>query len=304
MAGVCDPNTGVCSNPNANDGTTCNDANACTTGETCQSGMCTGGSAVTCAADQCHTAGTCNPATGCSASSNSPDGTACDDGNACTEFDECNGGTCQGTDPLTCLAPDTCHAAGTCDHPATPPPPPSTQNLIGWWKMDGDGADASGGGPPSENEGPCRARPFRVGMKFDGTTCMTVPIWDEARMQGGSGVTVMAWVNANDPAGCPYPNQYGQRAVIGRGYDYSIAAMCMYPTPGPGVTGNVRPGPNPQTWGWGAPRVLAQARRNGSHGHHLGPPGDADLFQRPGRGLLARCRRGDHRLGSEVHDGT
>jgi hypothetical protein len=36
--GVCDPQTGVCSNPAKADGSTCNDANACTQTDTCQSG--------------------------------------------------------------------------------------------------------------------------------------------------------------------------------------------------------------------------------------------------------------------------
>jgi hypothetical protein len=40
-AGVCNPATGVCSNPVKPNGTSCNDASLCTTGETCQSGTCT-----------------------------------------------------------------------------------------------------------------------------------------------------------------------------------------------------------------------------------------------------------------------
>ncbi len=94
--------------------------------------------------------------------------------------------------------------------------------------------------------------PGRVGfgMKFDGSSCMSAPIWDDARMQSTTGLTLMAWINANDPAGCPYPEQYGQRAVIGRGYDYSLGVMCMSPAPGPGITGAVRQ-EGAQTWGWG-----------------------------------------------------
>jgi hypothetical protein len=41
-AGVCDPFTGACSNPEAPDGTACDDANACTTGDACSSGTCAG----------------------------------------------------------------------------------------------------------------------------------------------------------------------------------------------------------------------------------------------------------------------
>ena len=38
--GTCDRLTGVCSNPNAPDGTTCADGDVCTVGETCRSGIC------------------------------------------------------------------------------------------------------------------------------------------------------------------------------------------------------------------------------------------------------------------------
>ena len=246
-AGTCNPATGACSNPNKTNGSTC-DNGLCQTNETCQNGTCTG-TPVTCAADQCHDAGACNPTTGCPAPK--PNGTACDDGNPCTEFDGCIGGTCQGAQPHTCVSPDVCQDAGTCNPAATSPLPPSTQDLIAWWKLDGDGTDATGGGHDLDEGGAVRA-PGRVGygMKFDGSSCMSAPIWDDARMQTTSGLTLMAWINPNDPAGCPYPDQYGQRAVMGRGWDYSLAVMCMYPSPGPGFTGAVRRA-NAQTWGWG-----------------------------------------------------
>jgi hypothetical protein len=41
-AGVCDPLSGACSNPDSPDGTACDDANACTTGDACSSGTCAG----------------------------------------------------------------------------------------------------------------------------------------------------------------------------------------------------------------------------------------------------------------------
>ena len=41
VAGVCNPATGVCSNPNKPDDTVCDDSSLCTTGETCQAGTCT-----------------------------------------------------------------------------------------------------------------------------------------------------------------------------------------------------------------------------------------------------------------------
>ncbi len=44
-----------------------------------------------------------------------PDGAPCDDGNACTKIDTCQGGVCVGGNPVTCVAQDQCHSAGTCD---------------------------------------------------------------------------------------------------------------------------------------------------------------------------------------------
>src|SRR5262249_23621400 len=45
LAGTCNVSTGVCSNPNAPDGTSCSDHNACTLSDTCQGGTCVGGNA-------------------------------------------------------------------------------------------------------------------------------------------------------------------------------------------------------------------------------------------------------------------
>ncbi len=116
VAGTCDPQTGTCSNPSAPDGTTCNDANACTQTDSCQSGVCVGSSPVTCAAsDQCHLAGTCDPQTGSCSNPSAPDGSACNDGNACTQSDSCQSGSCVGASPVTCVASDQCHVAGSCD---------------------------------------------------------------------------------------------------------------------------------------------------------------------------------------------
>ena len=114
-AGTCNPSTGVCSNPDKTNGTTCNDGNACTQTDTCQSGTCAGSNPVVCtASDQCHVAGTCNSSTGVCSNPNKTDGTACNDNNACTSNDVCTGGSCAGT-AVTCTASDQCHAAGTCN---------------------------------------------------------------------------------------------------------------------------------------------------------------------------------------------
>jgi streptogramin lyase len=116
VAGVCDPASGACSNPNAPNGTACSDANACTQTDTCQAGVCTGANPVVCMAlDQCHDAGMCDPANGMCTNPNRPNGTPCTDGNACTQTDSCQAGACVGGDAVTCPTPDQCHDPGTCD---------------------------------------------------------------------------------------------------------------------------------------------------------------------------------------------
>src|SRR5204863_10125616 len=87
--------------------------------DSCQNGTCTGSNPVTCTAlDQCHDVGTCDTSTGVCSNPLKADGTACNDGNACTQNDTCQSGACTGSNPITCVAQDQCHAAGTCD-PAT-----------------------------------------------------------------------------------------------------------------------------------------------------------------------------------------
>ena len=114
VAGVCNPGTGVCSNPNAPDGNSCNDANPCTQTDGCQTGVCTGGNPVVCSAsDPCHVAGVCNTGTGLCSNPNAPNGTGCNDGDACTVPDACQSGVCVGT-PVVCTPTEQCHAAGTC----------------------------------------------------------------------------------------------------------------------------------------------------------------------------------------------
>jgi hypothetical protein len=116
VAGVCNTGTGVCSNPNAPNGTGCSDGNVCTQTDSCQSGICTGSNPVICtASDQCHVAGVCNGGTGLCSNPTAPNGTACVDGNACTQTDTCQSGVCTGSNPVVCTASDTCHDVGVCD---------------------------------------------------------------------------------------------------------------------------------------------------------------------------------------------
>jgi RHS repeat-associated protein len=116
VAGVCDPNTGACSNPIAANGAACSDGNTCTQTDTCQGGTCVGGNPVTCtASDQCHGAGTCDPSTGACSNPAVADGTACSGTNRCNQSYACLSGTCAGSNPIVCTASDPCHAAGSCD---------------------------------------------------------------------------------------------------------------------------------------------------------------------------------------------
>jgi hypothetical protein len=115
-AGLCDPNTGACSNPVVADGTGCNDGNGCTQIDTCLAGTCVGSNAVECRpADECHVAGTCDPQTGVCSNPPSADFTPCDDRNLCTQSDICIGGACVGTAPVHCAPQGQCEIEGSCE---------------------------------------------------------------------------------------------------------------------------------------------------------------------------------------------
>jgi hypothetical protein len=120
VVGVCDHQSGVCSDPTKTDGMGCDDGNVCSTGETCQSGQCTGGVLqTTCQpTDQCHTIGTCDPVNGC-VTPVADDSTLCNfDSDACTVGDHCSNGTCVAGGLMSCQPVDLCHLAGSCVHPA------------------------------------------------------------------------------------------------------------------------------------------------------------------------------------------
>jgi RHS repeat-associated protein len=210
----------------------------CTSNTQCASGFCADGVCCdgACSGDQCRacnvpgSVGICSPKVGA----------ACNDGSPCTQFDVCQAnGTCQGPIPVTCQALDSCHDAGACDagKPAAVPP---VLGRIGWWKLDGDGADASGGNHPLTNVGNVATAPgrFGLGIRFDGSSCMTAPIWAEARLQGTPGITMMAWVNTGDALPCPS----GFRTLLGRGWDYMATGVCFGPPDPniPGLAGDIR----------------------------------------------------------------
>jgi hypothetical protein len=128
VAGVCDPQTGVCTNPMMADGTTCNDGNNCTATDTCLAGNCVG-KAVECNnSDQCRTVGVCDPTTGACTTPSRPDGTTCIDTNPCSVSAACKAGICVGT-PKVCTAKSQCHDIGTCN--------PSTGECSNPLKTDG-----------------------------------------------------------------------------------------------------------------------------------------------------------------------
>jgi hypothetical protein len=113
LAGVCDPATGACSNPEAPNGHACSDNDSCTSGDSCQNGTCTPGAGVDCssAGDECNR-GVCRQSDGKCITERKNDGDACNDGDPCTRGDTCQGGTCVGGPPRSC---PTCRACSGGD---------------------------------------------------------------------------------------------------------------------------------------------------------------------------------------------
>ena len=104
---------------NLDDNSSCDDGNKCNGINTCQSGSCSLNTApVVCAPpDSCHVAGTCNTSTGICSNPAGNEGSACDDdGDNCNGMSTCISGICTQTyAPITCVASDSCHVAGTCN---------------------------------------------------------------------------------------------------------------------------------------------------------------------------------------------
>lgn len=88
-AGICDPDTGLCSNPPLSDGSGCDDSNICTEGDHCESGSCISGIPLDCSdGDPCNGEETCDLDAGCQAG----EPIACDDNDPCT-MDSCDPAT-------------------------------------------------------------------------------------------------------------------------------------------------------------------------------------------------------------------
>jgi len=117
-AGVCDPATGLCSDPAKPDTTPCDDGDTCTTGDVCSSGICAGTdtSAVDCDDSNVCTTDSCDPGSGCLHTDNND---PCSDNDECTVNDVCLSGVCvvdanhcgDGTLQATCA--EQCDDGGT-----------------------------------------------------------------------------------------------------------------------------------------------------------------------------------------------
>merc|ERR1719281_1238957 len=125
VAGECDPETGRCNDPFADEGQVCDDESDYTVDDVCNGrGECFGRDlcdGVTCAdmvLDQCQIAGACDRVTGQCSSQPKQNGVACDDGEAKTVNDVCVAGKCEGTDlcaNVVCEPINGCHEPGECN---------------------------------------------------------------------------------------------------------------------------------------------------------------------------------------------
>ena len=100
QAGVCDAQTGQCSNPVVQDNTPCDDGNAQTGADECIAGVCTGIPCDCSAVNEC-----CD---GCFIVN---EGGMCSDGNLCTLEDYCSAGACIPGNERPCFALDQCQDA-------------------------------------------------------------------------------------------------------------------------------------------------------------------------------------------------
>jgi len=125
VKGTCDPETGRCDDPFAEQGAVCDDESDFTVDDVCDGkGECFGTdlcAAVSCAdmiLDQCMAAGACNRNTGECESQPKQNGVSCDDGDDKTVNDVCVFGECKGTDlckDVVCAPINSCHEAGECN---------------------------------------------------------------------------------------------------------------------------------------------------------------------------------------------
>jgi len=115
ITGECDPVTGTCSNPDAENGIDCNDGQYCTVGETCLAGRCQGGGLRECVTSGPCWEAYCNAVEGCQERPRGA-GASCKDSDLCDGDEICDGeGNCVGGTPTRCGSCGICNSStGAC----------------------------------------------------------------------------------------------------------------------------------------------------------------------------------------------
>eukprot|EP01063_Lacrimia_lanifica_P007604 TRINITY_DN1488_c0_g6_i1.p1 TRINITY_DN1488_c0_g6~~TRINITY_DN1488_c0_g6_i1.p1 ORF type:complete len:3347 (+),score=823.83 TRINITY_DN1488_c0_g6_i1:868-10041(+) len=116
--GMCDPATGLCTDPVKSDGLLCDDGNP-NSDAVCQGGMCV--SSVPCGQTVCTSTNPC-ASVRCSGDTcttlTKPNGTECNDGDVSTIGDVCHSGVCRGQDlcaNIKCVTDNPCLSVGVCE---------------------------------------------------------------------------------------------------------------------------------------------------------------------------------------------
>lgn len=113
-AGVCDPETGACTNPRKADGTSCESGDPCVSQATCQNGVCTGEQKDCSSEDDVCNDGVCR-ADGSCGKRPKQDGTGCNaDNSDCTSGDSCQNGVCTPGAGVDCRNQDDLCNRGVC----------------------------------------------------------------------------------------------------------------------------------------------------------------------------------------------
>ena len=211
----CSTGTAVCvDGGNLPDGTDCSGGNVCRSG-VCST--CVAGAACPLTGSPCH-AGILTCLAGvssCVDNGAKPETTPCDDGNACTKNDMCSGGTCVGT-AYSCIAPDACHLAGTCN---------------------GDGSCSFANQPDGTtcNDGnPCTKSDKCTGGSCSGTsyTCAAPDQCHTAGTCNGDGTCSYgnqpSTTSCNDGDQCTYGDHCSVGTCIGTAYSCSAPDLCHY----------------------------------------------------------------------------
>lgn len=116
--GTCDTQTGLCSNPQKDNGSSCTDDSVCTTQDSCQDGECVPGTPISCDdGNPCTDDSACSSQTGCSHTPKE-NGTSCSDGLFCNGGETCQAGACMAGTTPACDDENRC-TRDSCDLNAT-----------------------------------------------------------------------------------------------------------------------------------------------------------------------------------------